>query len=53
MTHVINLNYDINRGCIGVEEAESFGYQSSKSMLTKGERKMLVSTIKDGGQEEL
>ena len=53
MTHVINLNYDINRACIHALETESIGYQSSKSMLTKGERKMLVSTIKDGGQEEL
>lgn len=25
MTHVINLNYDINRDCIGAEEAESIG----------------------------
>lgn len=37
MTHVINLNYDINRGCIGVEEAESFGYQSARNMLIKDE----------------
>lgn len=37
MTHVINLNYGINRDCIRAEEAESFGYQSARNMLIKGE----------------
>lgn len=37
MTHVINLNYDINRDCIGAEESESIGYQSVRNMLIKGE----------------
>jgi len=37
MTHVINLNYDINRDCIRAEGAESISCQSVKSILIKGE----------------
>jgi len=37
MTHVINLNYGINRDCIRAEEAESISCQSARNMLIKDE----------------